>query len=75
MLTNARHIPATRITPADLLPDVGGLYRHLKTGRLVTLSDSIHGRTVRVDGRAGATWMHWETFWNSYIHANAGAAG
>ncbi len=61
----------TRITPDQLLPDVGGLYRHRETGQLASLY-SVSQMIVHVDRPDGsACWMHLAEFWRTYIHSEA----
>jgi hypothetical protein len=55
------------LTPDDLLPDVGGQYRHRVSGKVETLWYSVAGRTVHI----GEIWMHWDQFWRDYIHAES----
>lgn len=62
----------TRITPAQILPDEGALYRDRRTGELVRPWGSANGLILHVDREDGSwRWMHWDEFWRTYIHASA----
>lgn len=72
MLLDADHIPATRIAPSQLLPDVGGRYRHRETGEVVTLGCLTSTPVARINRPNGESqWMHGDNFWQTYIHAES----
>ncbi len=62
--------PGTRITPDQIEPDVGELYRHRETGEIIRVLSCSKTSVNIQDGFGIATlWKH--DFWDRFLHAKA----
>lgn len=63
------------VTPDQLLPDVGGTYRHRTSGRLYVLRERYLGHCFLMTDRGVMKTIRESEFIDKLIHANSGQAG